>query len=438
MQHSRFTEQQIAFVLEQVARGASIEDTCRKADISPQTYFRWRAKYAGLKPAEIRRLHQIEEENKRLKRLLAALLVVKSTPSGPALAPEPAPLRSGLPVPIAPTTGGGNRYGQALSGYLAKLPSRPGLDVRPQVQTALRYAQAWIRTSIRARGAQLRGRPLADLGTQLWAWMRKTWRARKVLALCFAGGLIGGFAMGLAPTAHDDVGNQPLPVNMSVRADSFGDLTSTMDKGWSRPQAWGRWMTAGTASMMLGFDAPSRGDVELLIEARARIAKGQPEQTVIVRFNDAELGRWRVPEEARNLRRRFIVPAAVFNKSTVAQLTFAFAERAPLSPVFGLEVVSLRDARLLHDYLGFVDSCKDGKLTGWAVAQGTGVSVAASIDGTPVAAAFVSKMRPDLAGHGLPKDAGYELTLAEPVPAGTAIDVRFANGRPLRGSPCKL
>ena len=70
MQHSRFTEQQIAFVLEQVARGASIEDTCRKADISPQTYFRWRAKYAGLKPAEIRRLHEIEEENKRLKRLL--------------------------------------------------------------------------------------------------------------------------------------------------------------------------------------------------------------------------------------------------------------------------------------------------------------------------------------------------------------------------------
>ena len=159
---------------------------------------------------------------------------------------------------------------------------------------------------------------------------------------------------------------------------------------------------------------------------------------MIVRFNDAELGRWRVPEEARNLRRRFIVPAAVFNKSTAAQLTFAFAAKAPLSPVFGLEAVSLRDARLLHDYLGFVDSCKDGKLAGWAVAQGTGVSVAASIDGAPVAAAFVNTMRPDLAEHGLPKDAGFELTLAEPVPAGTAIDVRFANGRPLRGSPCKL
>ncbi len=435
MQHSRFTEQQIAFVLEQVARGASIDGTCRKAGITPQTYYRWRAKYAGLKPSEIRRLHEIEEENKRLKRLLAALLVVKPAPSGTALVPVPAPPQRALPAPLAtaaPAAGGSNRYWQSLSAYLAKLPKRRGAAVRAQMQILMKRAQTWIM----AHASGLRVGSVADVWSPLWGWMRKTWRVRKILVLCFAGGLVGGFAMGLVPTAHDDIGTEPQPVNLNVRADNHG-VTSTMDKGWSRPQAWGRWMTAGTASMMLGFDGPSRGDVELLVEARARLAKGQPEQTVIVQFNDVELGRWLLRGDARNLRRRFIVPAAAFNKSTAAQLTFSFAGKPPLSPVFGLEAVSLRDARFLHDYLGFVDACTGGKLVGWAVAQGTAVSVTASIDGAPLVGTFTNTIRPDLTEHGLPADAGFELTLAGAVPAGTAIDVRFANGRPLRGSPCK-
>ncbi len=143
MQHLRFTEQQIAFVLEQVARGASVEDTCRKAGIPSQTYYRWRAKYAGLKPAAIRRLHQIEDENKRLKRLLAELLVVKPTPSGTAALvplPEP-PSRALVPVPT-PTSVGMNRYWQQLSTYLVELPKRPRFDVRSQMRTFLRRAQA--------------------------------------------------------------------------------------------------------------------------------------------------------------------------------------------------------------------------------------------------------------------------------------------------------
>jgi putative transposase len=128
MQHSRFTEQQIAFVLDQVARGASVEDTCRKAGISSQTYYRWRAKYAGLKPAEIRCLHEIEDENKRLKRLLAALLVVKPAPTGTALVPQPSPPQEAL---LAPAAGGGSdRYWQSLSTYLSKLPTGHGLDLR--------------------------------------------------------------------------------------------------------------------------------------------------------------------------------------------------------------------------------------------------------------------------------------------------------------------
>lgn len=70
---AKFTEQQIAFILKQADDGVSVEDTCRKAGISIQTYYRWRQKYGGLMPSEMKRLRQLEEENTRLKRLVANL-----------------------------------------------------------------------------------------------------------------------------------------------------------------------------------------------------------------------------------------------------------------------------------------------------------------------------------------------------------------------------
>ncbi len=51
----------------------SVAEICRKAGISQQTYYRWRKKYAGLMPSEVRRLKQLEEENARLKRMVADL-----------------------------------------------------------------------------------------------------------------------------------------------------------------------------------------------------------------------------------------------------------------------------------------------------------------------------------------------------------------------------
>lgn len=77
MKKSRFTEQQIAFILKQVDEGTSIEEVCRKAGVSQQTYYRWRKKYGGLMPSEMRRLRQLEEENAKLKRLLADAMLDK-------------------------------------------------------------------------------------------------------------------------------------------------------------------------------------------------------------------------------------------------------------------------------------------------------------------------------------------------------------------------
>lgn len=55
MKQSRFSEQQIAFVLKQAEDGTSVEEVCRKAGISMQTYYRWRKKYGGLMPSEMTR-----------------------------------------------------------------------------------------------------------------------------------------------------------------------------------------------------------------------------------------------------------------------------------------------------------------------------------------------------------------------------------------------
>ena len=77
MKKSRFSEQQIAFILRQAEEGVTVEDVCRKAGVSIQTYYRWRKKYGGLMPSEMKRLKQLEEENQRLKKLVADLSLDK-------------------------------------------------------------------------------------------------------------------------------------------------------------------------------------------------------------------------------------------------------------------------------------------------------------------------------------------------------------------------
>jgi putative transposase len=77
MKKSRFSEQQIAFILRQAEEGTSVEEVCRKAGISEATYYNWRKKYGGLMPSEMKRLKQLEEENQRLKKLVADLSLDK-------------------------------------------------------------------------------------------------------------------------------------------------------------------------------------------------------------------------------------------------------------------------------------------------------------------------------------------------------------------------
>lgn len=77
MKRSRFTEQQIAFALQQAEQGTPVAEVVRKMGISEQTFYRWKKKYGGLMPSEVRKLKQLQEENTRLKRLVADLSLDK-------------------------------------------------------------------------------------------------------------------------------------------------------------------------------------------------------------------------------------------------------------------------------------------------------------------------------------------------------------------------
>jgi putative transposase len=74
---SKFSEEQIAFALKQVDTGRKVPEICREMGISSATFYAWRKKYGGLGVTELRRLKQLEAENRRLKQLVADLSLDK-------------------------------------------------------------------------------------------------------------------------------------------------------------------------------------------------------------------------------------------------------------------------------------------------------------------------------------------------------------------------
>jgi len=77
MKKTRYTEEQIAFALKQAQTGTWVEEACRKMGISEATFHNWKKKFGGMGVTELRRLRQLEDENQRLKRLVADLSLDK-------------------------------------------------------------------------------------------------------------------------------------------------------------------------------------------------------------------------------------------------------------------------------------------------------------------------------------------------------------------------
>ena len=77
MKKSKFTHEQVSYALRQVEGGTPVLEVCRKLGITEQTFYRWKKKFAGMGVAEVRRLRQLEDENRRLKALVADLTLDK-------------------------------------------------------------------------------------------------------------------------------------------------------------------------------------------------------------------------------------------------------------------------------------------------------------------------------------------------------------------------
>ena len=78
MKQKRYTDEQIAFALRQAESGTAVAEICRKLGVSEPTFYRWKKQFAGMGTVEIRRLKQLEEENAKLKRLVADLSLDKT------------------------------------------------------------------------------------------------------------------------------------------------------------------------------------------------------------------------------------------------------------------------------------------------------------------------------------------------------------------------
>jgi len=77
MKKPRFTEQQVAQALRHAEQGTSAAEVCRKLGVSEATFYAWKKRYAGMGIAELRRVRQLEEENRRLKQVVADLTLDK-------------------------------------------------------------------------------------------------------------------------------------------------------------------------------------------------------------------------------------------------------------------------------------------------------------------------------------------------------------------------
>jgi putative transposase len=71
MKAKRFTEEQIVAILKEVEAGVKVMDVCRKYGMSDATYYNWKAKYHGMEVNELKRLKQLEDENRKLKHIVA-------------------------------------------------------------------------------------------------------------------------------------------------------------------------------------------------------------------------------------------------------------------------------------------------------------------------------------------------------------------------------
>ena len=78
MKKGNYTEEQIAFALQQAKHGTPVAEVCRRLGVTEQSFYRWKKKYGGMPPRDMKKLKQLEEKNAKLKKLVAELSLDKA------------------------------------------------------------------------------------------------------------------------------------------------------------------------------------------------------------------------------------------------------------------------------------------------------------------------------------------------------------------------
>ncbi|MCR4378313.1 MAG: IS3 family transposase [Rhodospirillales bacterium] len=192
MKKSKFSEGQIAFVLKQAEDGVTVGEVCRKAGISEATFYNWRKKYAGLMPSEMKRLRQLEEENCKLKRIVADLSldkamlqdVIKAKALRPARRRELVDdLRAVWQISIRRACGALNAE---RSSYHYKPRRDDQADLKQRIkeiaETRVRYGYRRIHVLLRREGWEVNAKRIYRLYKELGLQLRNKTPKRRVKA----------------------------------------------------------------------------------------------------------------------------------------------------------------------------------------------------------------------------------------------------------------
>lgn len=254
-------------------------------------------------------------------------------------------------------------------------------------------------------------------------------------------GFVTGGVLGLRYPIWDLERWKTAPVDQHFRFTRGSSAVSILDRGWGRAEAWGAPLVRSGASVQLGFDGLARGDINLLLEAEAGMLRDPPSSasdTLIVRFNGDSIGRWRLPSAPRRIQRQFVIPKEVFNKSSAsARLHFETANGQVPSAGFALVSLSIADLSRRLEARGHVDECTNQRIVGWAASPDAAAAVVIKSEGAPIEAEVLNVERSDVAKEGLPVDAGFEIKPRTALAKGAKVEVMFADGGQLSGSPCR-
>jgi len=225
----------------------------------------------------------------------------------------------------------------------------------------------------------------------------------------------------------------PVPVvELYVSLQGDTQQIGTMDSGWGPSSTRGSPLAGVEATLSVPIAGSFDRDYLIDIETTGEPRRNEPPVEVRIQANGQDIGS--VILGAARVKRLFL-PQVVATRSRPLKFKFS-SKRAP-SPTLLISSLTLRDISILKDFAGNLDGCSGRRIFGWSTSGRVAAPVIIRRHGVRAIFVLPTVNRPDLSVAGMPPDAGFEVTLDEPIKSGEKIEVLFPNGKPLGGAECK-